>query len=251
MPDRGPSSPPDFADGPRGLADGPQGFAGRLEGDVAAGLIDAGQPIELSSEPLSLTESSTAADEPPARRSPIRRVVLTGLLVVALAGAAVLGYGSWQVLTQKNTTLTAPAQLGGLRLDDTQDGRDTADYLRTALAAEIDLNKPVGTVYTDGTDHDVLFFGGTGVIWSPGKDLDAAFGLISDDQGAVTNRHDVPAGRLGGTMQCGTTKTDGGNIPVCGWADHGALAVAMFPNRAEPESAKLLLQLRDAAQSRH
>ncbi len=168
-----------------------------------------------------------------------------------MPGAVVLGYASWQILTQKDATLTAPAQLGSLRRDDSQDGKDTADYLRTALVAEIDLKKPVGAVYTDGTDHDVLFFGGTGLIWSPGKELDAAFGMISDDQGAVTNVHDVSAGRLGGTMQCGTTKTDDGTIPVCGWADHGSLALAMFPNRAEPESAELLLQLRDAAQSRH
>jgi hypothetical protein len=238
MPDRGPSSPPDFADGPGA--------------DIAAGTVDAGQPIELSPEPFSLTETPTASpDEPPTPKSTIRRLALTGLLVVAIAGAAVLGYASWQVLTQKDATLTTPAQLGGLRRDDSQDGKDTADYLRTALVAEIDLEKPVGAVYTDGTDHDVLFFGGTGLIWSPGKDLDAAFAMISDDQGAVTNLHDVPAGKLGGTMQCGTTKTDDGAIPVCGWADHGALAVAMFPNRTEPESAELLLNLRDAAQSRH
>jgi hypothetical protein len=141
--------------------------------------------------------------------------------------------------------------VAGLRLDDSQSGRDTADYLQTALSAEVDLDKAVGAVYTDGAKHDVLFFGGTTLIWSPGSVLKTAFGLISDDQGAVTNLHDVPAGRYGGTMRCGTTQTADGAMPVCGWADHGSLALAMFPNRSESDSAKLLLKIRDATQKRN
>lgn len=215
------------------------------DGNIVVG----GEPIELASAPFSLT-GPTAENDVPAPKSPIRRVLLIALLVIAVAAAAVLGYTSWQIFSQKNATLAAPPQIGTLRLDDSQDGKDTADYLQTALAAEIDLKTPVGAVYTDENERDVLFFGGTGLIWSPGKDLDSAFAMISDDQGAVTALHDVPAGKLGGTMQCGTTKTDGGSIPVCGWADHGALAVAMFPNRTEQDSAQLLRQIRDATQSR-
>ena len=60
-----------------------------------------------------------------------------------------------------------------------------------------------------------------------------------------------PAGKLGGTMKCGTTVTDDGNMSVCGWADHGSLALAMFPNRSQDESAKLLVQIRDASQKRN
>jgi hypothetical protein len=176
---------------------------------------------------------------------------LTSILAVGLAGVAVLGWAGWQITSQKNAVLTAPAQVAGLHRDDSQSGRDTADYLQTALSAEVDLDNAVGAVYTDGSNHDVLFFGGTTLIWSPGSDLKAAFGLVSDDQGAVTNLHDVPAGRYGGTMKCGTTQTTDGAMPVCGWADHGSLALAMFPNRTEPDSAKLLLEIRDATQKRN
>jgi hypothetical protein len=180
-----------------------------------------------------------------------RLLVLTSLLVVGVAGAAILSWATWQITSQRDATLIPPAQVAGLHLDDTQSGRDTADYLQSALAAEVDLNKAAGAVYTDGGEsHDVLFFGGTALIWSPEDDLKTAFGLISDDQGAVTNLHDVPAGKYGGTMRCGTTQTTDGAMTVCGWADHGCLALAMFPNRTEPESAKLLLQIRDAAQKR-
>jgi hypothetical protein len=178
-------------------------------------------------------------------------IVLSSLLAAGLAGAAVLGWATWQISSQKDATVTTPAQVGGLRLDDSQGGRDTADYLQSALSAEIDFDQAVGGVYTDSAGHDVLFFGGTTLIWSPGSDLEKAFGLISDDQGAVTGVHDVPAGKYGGTMKCGTTETADGAMPVCGWADHGSLALAMFPARTEPESAKLLLQIRDAAQVRN
>jgi hypothetical protein len=188
------------------------------------------------------------ATPPPART---RRIILTSILAVGLAGVVVLGWAGWQITSQKSATLTTPAEVAGLRLDDSQSGRDTADYLQTALSAEVDLDKAVGAVYTDSSNHDVLFFGGTAVIWSPSSDLKTAFGLFSDDQGAVTNLHDVPAGKYGGTMKCGTTQTADGAMPVCGWADHGSLALAMFPNRTEPESAKLFLKVREATQKRN
>jgi hypothetical protein len=207
-------------------------------------------PIELDGS-FGLTVDDEADTDAPRPRSRTRRIVLASLLAVGLAGASVLGWASWQISSQKDATVTAPARIAGLRLDDSQSGRDTADYLQTALSAEVDLDKAVGAVYSDGSGHDVLFLGGSALIWSPGKDLDTAFGLISDDQGDVTNLHDVSAGPLGGTMKCGTTKTPDGAMPVCGWADHGSLALAMFPNRTESDAAKLLLQIRDAAQTRN
>jgi hypothetical protein len=204
-----------------------------------------GEQFELS---VAGSGDGQRATSPPTRT---RRIILTSILAVGLAGIAVLGWAGWQITSQKSATLTTPAEVAGLRLDDSQSGRDTADYLQTALSAEVDLDKAVGAVYTDSSNHDVLFFGGTALIWSPGSDLKTAFGLISDDQGAVTNLHDVDAGKYGGTMKCGTTQTADGAMPVCGWADHGSLALAMFPNRTEPESAKLLRKIREATQKRN
>ena len=131
-----------------------------------------------------------------------------------------------------------------------EDGKSTADYLQTALAVEVSLDKTVGAVYADPAKNNVLFLGGTGLIWSPEKDLNTTFGLISDKQGAVTGLHKVDAGNLGGVMKCGTTKSDNGDLAVCGWADHGSVALAMFPGHSEQESAALLLQIRDATEKR-
>ena len=214
--------------------------------------FDEAQPIEID-EPFDLTaadDREQQQQEPP-RRSPVRRIVLLALLVIALVGLGTLGYAGWQIGTQKNATLTAPAQIGTLRLDNSDDGQETADYLQTALSAEITLSKTVGAVYKDGSGRSVLFFGGTATIWSPDTQLDNAFGLISAKQGAVTGLHKVDAGKLGGTMKCGTTKSDDGSLAVCGWADHGSLALAMFPNQPESAAAPLLRQIRDATQKRN
>jgi hypothetical protein len=188
--------------------------------------------------------------EPPRSPSPIRRVLLIALLVVALAGVSVFGYVGWQIVSEKDAQLATPATIGSLRLDDSEDGRSTADYLQTALSAEVDLDKAVGAVYLDSGNKNVLFFGGTTLFWTPESDLDTAFGLVSDNEGAVTGLHSVDAGSLGGTMKCGSTKTDDGPLTICGWADHGSLALALFNNRSEADSATLLREIRTKTQTR-
>jgi hypothetical protein len=208
----------------------------------------------LAAEPFSLTGGGVATDgdEASEGRGKRRRVLLIGLLAVAVAGAGVGGWAAWQITTQKDATITPPAQLAGIPQDTSDSSRGATDYLQTALSAEVDLDKSTGAIYTSGKSNaDILFVGGTGLIWSPSTDLDAAFGLVSDKQGAVTNVHDVPAGKYGGTMKCGTTKTDDGQMPVCGWSDHGSLGLALFPGRTEPEAAKVFLELRNNAQTRN
>jgi hypothetical protein len=234
---------------PAGSADMASG-AGPWASAPPWGSVPHSRVIEVNPEPFDI--AATESEEPavPAGRSRTRKILLGSLLAVAAAGITAVGVAGWQIGTQKDATLVAPPEVAGLRLDQSDDGKATADYLQTALNAEVDLDNGVGAVYTSGDGRDVLFFGGTTLIWTPESDLDTAFGLIDDDQGAVENVHGVPAGHLGGTMKCGSTKTDDGKMAVCGWADHGSLALAMFPNRTEDDAAKLLLEIRDKTQSR-
>jgi hypothetical protein len=203
-------------------------------------------PIDIG--PVELAEEQP--EEAPRPRSKVRMIVLSSLLVVAVGGAGVLGWTAWQISSEKDAKLTTPDKIGSLTLDQSEDAKDTADYLQTALAAEVDLDKTVAAVYQEAGDKNVLFFGGTTLFWTPEDDLETAFGLISDNQGSVTGIKDVDPGKLGGTMKCGTTKSDSGELPVCGWADHGSLALAMFPNRTVTEAAPLFRQIRDAVQTR-
>src|SRR5689334_14121885 len=106
--------------------------------------IDIG-PVEQGANP-----DGDEPDGQPRPRSRVRLIVLQVLVVVALAGAGVLAYTAWQIFSQKDAELAAPPQIGALRLDTTPDGQSTADYLQTALAAEIDLDKTVAGVYQEG-----------------------------------------------------------------------------------------------------
>ncbi len=226
----------------------------RSNGPVGSSGADAAEPhpIEVGEEPFPLTGTD---DDPHEERTPpsrTRKIVLSTLLALSVAGAAVIGYTAWQISSEKDATLTTPQQIAGLSIDDSESGRQTAEYLTTALSADVDFDRAVGAVYTDPAraERSVLFFGGTALIWAPGSDLETAFDLVADDQGAVTDVKDVDAGKLGGTMRCGSTKSDDGDISVCGWADHGSLALALFPNRPVNESAALMRDIRTGIQTR-
>ena len=207
--------------------------------------------MEIATDPFPLTEAAGEEKEERKPRSRTKTIVLSAMLAVGLAGASVLGYVGWRIASQKDATLTVPANVAGFTIDSSDEGRNTAEYLQTALSADVQLDRAVGAVFTDGSANDILFFGGTTLFWTPEDDLVTAFNLVSDEQGSVTGLHDVPAGPLGGTMKCGTTKADDTDMPVCGWADHGSLALAMFPGRTVDDSAKLLGEIRSAAQTRH
>jgi hypothetical protein len=190
----------------------------------------------------------------PAPRSRVRMVVLAALLVVGLAGAAILGIAGWRVVREKDARLSTPEEVAGMRRDRTTQAQETAEYLRAALAAGVNLDSSVGAVYEDpaARDRSVLFFGGTGLLLSPGRKLDTVFRLLADENGGVAGVREVPAGRLGGVMRCGRTTTPdgGGDMAVCGWADHGSVAAALFENRSTDDSARLLRSIRAAVQTR-
>jgi len=137
-------------------------------------------------------------------------------------------------------------------MDNSDNAKDTTEYLRTAVAARVALRTTVGAVYVDqsGPTRPVIFAGGGGTLLTPEASLDRVLALVTDQTGGVDGIRARPAGPLGGILKCGSTKTDDGDMAVCGWADHGSVAVALFPGRGVDESARLLLQLRGAIQHR-
>ncbi|MDG4799143.1 hypothetical protein [Micromonospora sp. WMMD980] len=215
--------------------------------------VDGGNgPVELTDEPIRLSRRDPAQEserQPVSRR---RKIVLAAALVVGLAGAGALGVAGWRVYQQKDTRLTQPGNVAGLTRDDSDRARSTADYLRDGFAADIDLDRSFGTVYTDPADakRSVLMFGGTTLLWQPERDLDTLFDLMADETGKVAGLREVDAGRLGGVMKCGRTSGDGGDFAVCGWADHGSVAMGMFPGRPVDDAATLFRQIREGVQRR-
>jgi hypothetical protein len=177
------------------------------------------------------------------------------IVCAALAGLALLGsavvYGPTvvRVTQQRGTTVSTPTQVGAFAMDSSEDAKSTAEYVRDAIAAEVSLDESVGAIYKD-EGRTVILVAGTARVWKPENSLSTAFKAISDDSGAVRDIRDVDAGKLGGVMRCGVTVDKEGEIAVCGWADNGSVAVALFPARPVADAAKAMLQLRDAIEHR-
>jgi len=180
-------------------------------------------------------------------------LVLVGAAVAAagLALAVVYGPTTLDILQQKDAALATPAQTAGLERDTSAEAQDTADYLRNAIAAGMHLDTSVGTVYTDPADpsRSVIFAGGTAVLRAPETDLDRVFTLVAEgsELGRLT---EVPAGPLGGVMKCGTSTTADSSMTMCAWADHGSIALALFPGRTTDEAANLFRTMRGDIQHR-
>ncbi|GIJ20955.1 hypothetical protein [Micromonospora lutea] len=210
-------------------------------------------PVELADEPIELGDRDpTDATDQRDVRARRRRLVVVLLAVIAVVGVGALGTWAWRIVQQKDAQITTPDQVAGLRLDNSDRAVSTADYLRSGLAADIQLDSSFGAVYQDPADarRSVLIFGGTTLLWQPERDLESLFELMADETGAVTGLRGVSPGRLGGVMKCGSTSGEGGDFAVCGWADHGSAVLAMFPARSVDESAGLLRQIREGMQSR-
>ncbi|BCB79411.1 hypothetical protein GCM10022251_22000 [Phytohabitans flavus] len=207
------------------------------------------QPIDVTPPPGEPVEEPEATSP---RRRRTRMIVLGSLLTVGLVGVGFAGSAAWRVVQQKDATLDTPAEVAGLRRDSTAEALETSDYLRTAIGARIELDESIGTVYNDpaNANRSVLLFGGTTLIWTPERDLDTLFELLSDDTGAVNNLHEVDAGDLGGVMKCGESVAPEGNTTVCGWADHGSVVLALLPGRTQDEGGALLREIRGTIQTR-
>ncbi|MDM4720334.1 hypothetical protein QTQ03_12365 [Micromonospora sp. WMMA1363] len=211
------------------------------------------EPVDLVDEPISLgTGDQEATPERRASRARRRRVAWLLAAAVGLAGIGALGSTGWRIVQQKDAEIATPYRVAGLTRDDSEGARSTSDYLRSGLAANVELERSFGTVYRDpANEHrSVLVFGGTTLLWQPERDLDSLFELMNDETGAVTGLRDLPPGRLGGVLKCGTTDGEGGDFAVCGWADHGSVVMAMFPDRSVDDAGSLLRDLRGEMQSR-
>lgn len=243
----------------------PDGNADVSEGSAQAAPIDitattAVDPDARSDEAddTGLLGWSESTDEPSSeadkkRRALIRKVVLGALAVVGLAGTVFVGTAAARIVREKDTTLTPPDSVAGLRRDGGASAVQAADDLRTALAAGIDLDDTVAVVYTDpaNAERNVFLFGGTALLFTPEQDLDEVLRLLGEQADGDGAMREFPAGDLGGVMKCGTvTSVPGGGMSACGWADHGSVAIAMFPERNLPDAAALMRQLREATQQR-
>ncbi len=174
--------------------------------------------------------------------------VLAGLVVVAATLVAVVGV---PILREYPATVSAPDAVSGLEKVKRPDLQRQADKLSADLKSEVGADTAVAAFYSPAGDlgHLVVVASATTLILNPDVQLEEAFTSAAGSDMTVTGVRAVSAGKLGGSVRCGsgTVQNDASNVPVgvCGWADHGSVGVGVFFNRSATDSAALFNQVRE------
>jgi len=146
-------------------------------------------------------------------------------------------------------SIAAEADVPGLARSKDDGRQKTADALLGKVESEQWDEASYSVLYTDNRQRGATLLATTRFIYNPEKDLTARFADLTGDL-KITGDAEVDAGALGGYKRCGTGTLNGRTVAVCGWADHGSLAVAVFGNRSVDESAALLDTIREAVLKR-
>ncbi|WP_433610302.1 hypothetical protein ACQP2P_40830 [Dactylosporangium sp. CA-139114] len=173
-------------------------------------------------------------------------------LLVLCAGCCGGSYAwarPWWV--QYPASVNVDAGVAGLtRLDDAGT-KKTAEQLQTALTSDHLDESGFTVAYQDTTDGraKILVFGATRFITNPSRDLDASLRKLGTKI-QVQNVREVDPGVLGGEQRCAASRLDGRSATVCGWADHGVIAIAVFAGKTVDEASRSMQSIRAAIVTR-
>ena len=190
----------------------------------------------------------------PTRRP--RRALLIALPLVAVllaAGMAVFLKFVLPVIQEGDATISTPDTVAGLTKVTRPALQDVADKLKGDLEASMsDVSGSVVSFYEDPADPAkiVLLYGVTGPVTSPERSLNATLDQLTGGGGIYVEMHPVDPGPLGGVAKCGAGDSSSGAVSVCGWSDHGSIAVVIFFNRDVESSTELFGRIHGEVLSR-
>lgn len=167
------------------------------------------------------------------------------LLSVACCCGCPAYYGK-PLWDQYPASAALPGQFADLRMSDDGGSQQTAARLEGEMrSAYLLAEDTFAGVYRDANGKQLVLYGTTGFRMTPGSDLDAEVARVSTAyQLSATTTFDT--GTRGTHLTCGTGLSDGTDVVVCVWADHGSLGTALFTRRSVDESAELTDRLRSA-----
>jgi hypothetical protein len=190
---------------------------------------------------------------------PIRRprralwIALPLAAVLLAAGAAVFFKFVLPVIEEGDATISTPDTVAGLTRTTRPELQSTADQLQGQLRAGMDdVSGSVVSFYEDPADPSkiVLLYGVTGPVANPERSLNATLDQLTGGGGIYVEMHPVDAGPLGGVAKCGAGDSSGGPLSVCGWSDHGSIAVVIFYHRDVESSTALFGRIHGEVLSR-
>ena len=156
------------------------------------------------------------------------------LFLFALCAGCCGGSYAWarpywvQYPASVHTDSTVP---GFTRINDAS-AKKAADQLQKTLTSDHLDESGFTVAYQDATNKQqrVLVFGATRFITDPSRDLEASLRKLATKI-QVSDVREVDPGVFGGEQRCGTARMDGRAATVCGWSDHGVIAIAVFQGK--------------------
>ena len=177
-------------------------------------------------------------------------------IALSIVGAVVVLCGvlscvfAYPIISESGATVSAPNELpGGLTKDTSTSMQQNLDELTRQFKSDFSADQAVAGFYNDSEGHQVLLVAATGLILFPDTEVDDAF-KDADSDFNVTNVASHDAGKLGGTVKCGSGTISDVNMTACIWADHGSAGAGFFLEREVSESIELFLQIREAVEKR-
>jgi hypothetical protein len=168
------------------------------------------------------------------------------LLAVLCAGCCGASY-AWArpYWVQYPASVQVDATVPGLtRTNDTAAKKAATDVQKALTSDHLDESGFTVT-YTDASNKSlrVLVAGATRFITDPTRDLEASIGKLPAALQVGTVR-DIDPGTFGGEQRCAAARYDSRSATVCGWADHGVIALAVFPGKSLEQAGTLTHNIR-------
>jgi hypothetical protein len=166
------------------------------------------------------------------------------LFLIALCAGCCGGSYAWarpywvQYPASVNTTATVP---GLTRIDDAS-AKNSAEQLQKSLTSDHLDESGFTVAYQDASNKQqrVLVFGATRFITNPTRDLEASIHKLGTKI-QVSDVREIDPGVFGGEQRCAAARLDGRSATLCGWSDHGVIAIAVFQGK-QLEAASLAMQ---------
>ncbi|GAA2625591.1 hypothetical protein GCM10010399_66310 [Dactylosporangium fulvum] len=187
------------------------------------------------------------APPPPVYRRRRRKWPWVLLFLFALCAGCCGGSYAWArpYWVQYPASVDTAATVPGLTRTDDAAAKKTAEQLRTSLTSDHLDESGFTVTYQDAANRQqrVIVFGATRFITDPARDLDASIRKLGTKI-QISDVRKVDPGVFGGEQRCAASRMDGRSAAVCGWSDHGVIAIAVFTGKSVDQAAATTRNLR-------
>jgi hypothetical protein len=169
------------------------------------------------------------------------------LLLLALCAGCCGGSYAWArpYWVQYPASVDVEATVPGLTRTTDAGAKKAAVDLQKSLTSDHLDESGFTVTYTDASNKSlrVIVGGATRFITDPGRDLEASIRKLPAAM-QVGDVRDIDPGPFGGEQRCAAARFDGRSATVCGWADHGVIALAVFPGKSLEQAGTLTHTIR-------